>query len=146
MLHAVVTEGHAHNFPPTPHPSSPAPNPEGPAVALYGYAPVQYSLSWQALALMNKQEQQMQQFQQLHDYHNSIAAMLWIMPWMSILDDLLPLQQPLQGVAREQQHDSTSCVVIKEVSKSAQKIGTADRYMPDGKENAVEAARLLLGQ
>jgi len=115
VLHAVVTEGHAHNFPPTPHPSSPAPNPEGPAVALYGYAPVQYSLSWQALALMNKQEQQMQQFQQLHDYHNSIAAMLWIMPWMSILDDLLPLQQPLQA-------SSTTAPVVWSLRRSASQL------------------------
>ncbi len=51
---------------------------------------------------MKKQEQLMQQCQHLHDYNKSIAAMIWIMPRMSILDDLLPLKQPLQRAAAQQ--------------------------------------------
>jgi hypothetical protein len=45
----------------------------------------------------------------------------------------------LQGIAREQQHNTTRTVAIKDVSKSAQKLaGMANEI-----EYAVEAARFL---
>jgi len=82
----------------------------------------------------------------------TVSAITWLPQFHSsndmdhATDEHLGWSAPLAATFASQQHDSTSCVVIKEVSKSAQKIGTADRYMPDGKENAVEAARLLPGQ
>ncbi len=49
-------------------------------------------------------------------------------------------------LCREQLYNSISCVVIQELSKSAQKLAAADRCVSDMKGDAVEAARLLLGQ